>query len=567
MDPSSATLRYPPADPGLVLRPPEEILAANADLLQRLRLHAAVDADQFEARFQAPLLRLAEHVNVLPATASSLFCGEMGLFRACTEASFFAFQAADGRIFTAAQGVERRHALEGCWRHLCFIAALLHPLGRTLERIVVTAPDGQVWKRHFAGLADWAAQRRVERVFIAWGSPDGPEDFRASNATLALLPIVVGADNLQRLEDAQAGLVAALYQLAVGDPGRAPIAHQVVRNCWERILQREAARRPQAFARVSLGTQLGPYLAGALRTLVEERTWQPNASVLKADATGLYLQWPQAAADLIAFGRARGYAGWPQDVFTLAALLQAAGLVQDNGTELGLVSLVDAEGEIIRALPLANPGGIIEDFGNADRSLEPAAFMHATPTPVAAEMQPITGRELPVAAAAVSSDLFGHPPATQASLDGFEPPVTPARPVKRAVVPAEPLHGHVQSTRALQETALARPEDLVPPDLAAAIGSASQVQALGRIVKAWRERSEHSTLMRRVDTGAAIEFGFLTKQIPDVTTWVDCMARAGLVHAPARTPGLRIQKLVLADGRPAASAVVLSNFACRRLGL
>src|SRR5206468_7449065 len=238
--------------------------------------------------------RLAQQVNVLPATATSLFAGEMGLFRACMEAAYFSFQAADGRIFTAAEGVERRHALEGRWRYLCFLAALLLPLGRTLERIVVTGPEGQVWQRHFESLTDWCAQRGIDRIFVAWGAADEDGDFGPAHATLALLPEVVGRGNLQHLDDGHGGLVAALYQLAVGEAGQAPIAHDVVNSCWQRILRREAARRPQAFGRQAVGTHLGPYLAGALRTLVEQGGWRPNASVLKADAQGLYLQWPHA---------------------------------------------------------------------------------------------------------------------------------------------------------------------------------------------------------------------------------------------------------------------------------
>jgi hypothetical protein len=112
-----------------------------------------------------------------------------------------------------------------------------------------------------------------------------------------------------------------------------------------------------------------------------------------------------------------------------------------------------------------------------------------------------------------------------------------------------------------------RYSDLVPEDIRNQLGSALQAELLGKIVKAWRERGDHSTVMRRIDAGAAIEFGFLTTQILNVPSWVDCMARAGLVYAPPHTPGLRIQKVSIPEGRPAVQAVVLSNLACRRLGL
>lgn len=549
--------RYPPADPGLPLRPPPEILAANADLLQRLRLHAAVEPREFGARFEAPLLRLAEQVNVLPATGSSLFAGEAGLFRAALESAFFAFQAADGRIFTGAEGVERRHALEGRWRYLCFLAGLLQPLGKPLERIVVTGSAGQVWQRHFGSLSDWAAAQGVDRVFLAWAGPDDERAIGPASASVALLPTIVGPDNLQLLEDGKAGLVPALYQLAAGAAGSAPIAHQVVNNCWQRIQRQEAARRPQAFGRLTVGSHQGPYLAGALRALVQQGHWRPNSSVLKTDGQALYLQWPQAATDLVAFGRARGYPGWPDDAPTLAALLQAAGLVQAGGRELGQLALANGHGEIIQALQLTDPLAVLDPRGlaaaqdpeQAWRPLGASASPRPAPRTLATAAHPLP--------APSSLDLFAELPPVQSELQGFEPAVAAAIPAASATaIPVPPANAAEPASG-----------ELVPAELAAAIGAPAQVELLRKLVRTWHERGPGCTSMRRIDTGAAIDFAFLAARIPDVPGWVDCMARAGLVHAPAKTPGLRIQKVVLCEGQPPVPAVVLSALACRRLGL
>ena len=213
---------------GLALRAPEAILHANADLIDRLRLHAATDEAQFQERFIGPLLRLAEFINVVPATATTLFSGEMGLFRASLEAGFFAFQASDGRIFTGAEGVERRHALEGRWRYLCFLAALFHPIGKPLERLTVTGPDGQTWKRHFSGITTWAEGAGATRLFVSWGGPDADDSIGPSSVTLQVLPAIVGAENLQMLQDGAAELVSDLYKLAIGEAGTSRIAQQVV---------------------------------------------------------------------------------------------------------------------------------------------------------------------------------------------------------------------------------------------------------------------------------------------------------------------------------------------------
>lgn len=593
--------RYPPADRGLAVRSPEVILQANKDLVERLRLHAATDDVLFQERFIGPLTRLAEYINVLPASATSLFSGEMGLFRASFESGFFSFQASDGRIFTGAEGVERRHALESRWRYLCFLAGMCHPLGKTLTRVAVTGPAGQVWKRHFGGVSAWAQQEGLQRLFVSWGGPDTDDCIGPSSTTLQILPAIVGPENLQMLQDGAAELVSSLYELAIGEHGTSRIAHQVVTTCWERIVRREAARRPQAFGRLTSGTHQGPYLAGALRELVAAGKWQVNASPLKADRDGVYMQWPLAAADLIEFGRQKQYAGWPHDAPTLAALLKASNLVVGGDGDLGLVEVVDESGEIHNALKLSNPLAVLDDFDPATFADRPAKTLAgvvavdplakaeaAAAASQAAQAPPPAAMALPVAAsepvaapdpaAGESAPLpgaTGHAAGEQRAPEkvaaqepaeaGDQPPAARSRGKKSAGAGARPA-GEPEGGM-LREVPEIRYADLVPEDIRSEIGAALQVELLGKIVKAWRDRGDNSGVMRRVDNGAAIEFNYLATQMSNVPTWVDAMARVGLIYAPPQTPGLRIQKVAIPEGRQPVQAVVLSNLACRRLGL
>lgn len=586
--------RYPPADLGLAVLSPQAILDANADLVERLRLHAATDEAQFQTRFVGPLLRLAEFINVVPATATTLFSGEMGLFRAALEAGFFAFQASDGRIFTGSEGVERRHALEGRWRYLCFLAALFHPLGKPLERLAVTGPNGQAWKRHFSGITTWAEASGADRLFVSWGGLDTDDCIGPSSVSLQILPAIVGPENLQMLQDGAAELISDLYQLAIGEAGTSRIAQQVVTSCWERIARREAARRPQAYGRLTSGTHQGPYLAGALRAMVEGGKWKVNDSPLKADRDGVYLEWPLAAEDLIRFGKDKGYAGWPHDAPTLAALLKASSLVDDRSGELGLTEIVTSEGEITHALKLANPLAVLEDFDPSAFAHRPAAtlagVLAADPlakTEAAAAAGPASdpgtpsqapeeGQAQPAASAAAPAGDGGEAERGDAPTEaGDDSPSAPAETAEAA--PARSRRTRSGSTAPhaeaeeqggkLREAPEVRYADLVPEDIRTEIGTALQIELLGKIVKAWRDRGENSSVMRRVDNGAAIEFAYLTTQMSNVPTWVDCMARVGLIYAPPQTPGLRIHKVAIPEGRPPVQAVVLSNLACRRLGL
>ena len=82
---------YPPDDQGLPLRRVADLLAGNESLISRIRLHAAADVDKFDVRFLTPIANLANQINSLPGSSSSLFSGEGGLFRASLEMAFLCF--------------------------------------------------------------------------------------------------------------------------------------------------------------------------------------------------------------------------------------------------------------------------------------------------------------------------------------------------------------------------------------------------------------------------------------------------------------------------------------------
>ena len=45
------------------------------------------------------------------------------------------------------------------------------------------------------------------------------------------------------------------------------------------------------------------------------------------------------------------------------------------------------------------------------------------------------------------------------------------------------------------------------------------------------------------------------------------MSKVGLIYAPAQTPGMRVFKIAIPEGKSKVESVILSNLACRRLGL
>jgi len=596
--------QYPPIDGGIRLAEPDELVQANREIIDRLRLHAATDSASFETKFELPLTRLAACINALPATSTGNFSGEGGLFRAACESAFFCFQASDGRIFTGDETVERRHALEGRWRYVCFLAGMLYPIGKSIDSIVISSKNGQVWKRHFHGLTEWAQENAIDRLYASW-TCDHPDDLEMGPTSYAttLINKVVGPDNLQWLEDGSSDLVKALFDISSGHKCLARNAEDVVITMWTKVATREAARRPQTYGRLTVGTNQGPFLMGAIQSLIQTGMWSFNDAKLKADTSGLYLVWPTAAADIISYGKSKGYPGWPSDEATIAALLKNCSIVDAGaGDDMGLIDVVDQDGEIIRAYKIKNPLSFTDTFNPDDfankKSQTLKAILDADPLVAAEEVSaaaknkkqkptkpaPDSARDEQKnhsATAAVediaSEDVFREESSEPIDTDLAGQPTAhhsepqTAQAIQRTPAPdAGPLEDDQDAAAAqskLREASDIRYSDLVPPDVRKDISKTLYTELLGKVMKAWTDRGDNSKTMRMTDNGAAFSLAFLTEIIRDVPAWVGEMASAGLIYSPPATPGLKVIKVSIPENSKPKECVVLSRFAVKKLGL
>ena len=520
------------------------------------------------------------------------------MFRAAIEMGFYSYQAGDGRIFTGAETVERRHALEGRWRYVCFLAGILYPLGKSLDTIVITSEEGATWRRHFGSLTKWAADSNVQRIFARWPNVDeSPQEIGPSTHTSALIAVIVGAENLQWLEDGSPELVKTLYEISSGSATQARNCLDVIQTIWERISRREEARRPQAYGRQIVGTHMGPYLVGAIRELLGSVGWKINGEKVKADQSGLYLVWPDAIEDIARFGVQQGYPGWPASPTTIAELLKASQVVTQGGEVcLGMVEVVAGDGEILMALKLRNPLSVLEDFDPDDYveqvpktldaivAADPLARAEVTAgaakqvqvrrgeaqlAPLEPEADPESTPDSPAEATELrqSHDLDAQAGAHLATIS--EGPEL-AKPTVGSGVP-QMLHEEESLAAAaatpIREAAEVRYSDLVPQEVQKDIKKRLHIELLGKVMKAWRDRGEASKSMRMTDNGAAITVEKLATLVRDVPAWVGEMAAAGLIYSPSATPGLKVIKVAIPEGSKPKEAVVLSRFAVKKLGL
>lgn len=581
---------YPPIDEGLEIAPVGQLLAANADMINRLRTHAAIGEAQFTDRYLAPITRVAEHIGSLPATPSGLYGSEGGLLRACTELAFFAFQASDGRIFTGSEGVERRHDLEGRWRYLCFAAGLLYPLGTALDRAVVSDEHGQIWPRMVFPLLEWARESDVGAVFVTWEDSARPlEAPEASITTMMIAPQIVGQANLQWLADGDVAMPRILWEAATGTAGPNALVAQVIRQIWAKLCEREAQRRPQAFGRVLTGTQPGPHLINALRAAVAAGTLDlKEERGLIGDRTGLYLLWPQAAAALIEQAVAGGWTQIPRDPQALALMLAQANIASRDATgTVALIELVRTDGEIVAGLHLPSPAMLVEGFAVAefagnnrtlagvrkDDPLAKAQQPAATPptATVAADMSPAQVAPPPSAVhpAPQESSIAGSQPQAQHSEGGR--PDEPPKEGRRAAAsdPAPVVPAQAPSGGRVMEAAAVRYADLIPQEVKDAVRHPGTIEALGKLVAALRRHQEGQGTFqsRRIESGLAIPHAALADlPMRDPTEFVLKLADAGYVYTQPERPGNKVIKVAIPESGKAVSCVVLTNQLLRLLG-
>lgn len=617
---------YPPDDPGLPIRDAQYLLAGNAQLLSRLKLHAATSDEHFDQRYIKPIERLAEHISALPATPSSLFAGEGGLFCAAIELAFLSFQASDGRIFTGAETVERRHKLEPRWRYFCFAAALLYPIGKPLSRMIVTSGKGEAWQKHHQSLVEWTRSSDIDRIYVSW-----PEDkteqgqvlIGPSPYTASLLHKILGPDNLAWLEGGSTHLIRDLFEVVSGSDTSAKIARDVIATMWAKVKTREEARMPENYGRLTIGTHLTPYLVDAMRALVDGGKWKPNELPFIVDTTGLYLVWPQAGLEIVKQGKVDGHDGWPSSPSVLADLLKAAGVFDTSrGDDGGLVEVVDTAGNRHPAFKLKNPYAVMEAYDPIDyKKASPktlVAVLEADPIAkierkvadkAAAEVQQGTNnsksknpkaetvrRDIDLETGEVLSELPERsPPEAQvpagntdsesrASQPAQPSPAAAEVPSTAAPAPAAPTpspanrpatgqgtttaEGVAKESRKVKEAPEIKFSDLVPEEIRREIKTPLSVELLGKVIKTWRERGENSTTMRMTDNGAAISFELLSSMIRNIPDWVNEIAVAGLVYTAPSTPGLKIMKIAIPEGSPKPrEAIVISRYGCKKLGL
>jgi len=414
---------YPSTDPGFAAVPVQDLLASNDDLIRRIRLCFGIDASSFESEVLTLLRSFAAYVHLLPATADNYFSRPGGLLRLGFEVAFFSLQGTDAHIFSGRLTISARRQLEPRWRQATFIGGLCCELHRVLSHVIVTDAEGEEWPAYLQPLSEWLASRGADRYFVRWR----PNALETRGLGVFALPHVVPPGTLQFLNEDNTIIVPHLLASIGGVPVYRDhnVLDSLVRRSLALVIDRNLQANADRYGAPQFGSHLERYLVDALRRLAASHSaWAPNRDKSRVwiSREGLFLAWPQAAADVQALLEADQLPGIPKSPDTVLELLLAAGVFERQDADLATWSILPPDAKApLEAVKLASVGIL---FAGVD----------APPVPLDLQLVCRPGEPLPTRARRAPSPIAQTaptaPPGTQFSLIDPTFPVdapTPAR--------------------------------------------------------------------------------------------------------------------------------------------
>lgn len=355
--PATTAYSVPQANLGYDPLPVQQLLADQAESIDRIQLAFGLDTASFTTEVLPSIRAYAAFVHLLPATAANYFSQPGGLFALGLEVGFFALQGTDGHIFSGQAPISTRRMLEPRWRHATFLGGLCCELHRAVASLVVTSGGGLQWPAYRMPLMAWIEANLVGRYYLRWRPPAT----EARGLALFALPHIVAPQVLQDLDDGNAVIVPHLLASIGGTPiyREHNVLDSLVRRALALVIDRDLGANVGRGGSPQFGSHLERYFVDALRRLAAtDQAWQPNRERSRVwhAQDGVFIAWPQAASDMLALLDEDLLPGIPRSPETILGLLVAAGIavVQDSSHPLWRVAPPNGKAGV-EAVKLASP--------------------------------------------------------------------------------------------------------------------------------------------------------------------------------------------------------------------
>lgn len=241
------------------------------------------------------------------------------------EVAFYALQGTDAHIFSGQSTISTRRRLEPAGATPPSSAACAVNCTVTLASLIVVDADGNEWPAYLTPLATWLLRRRVERYFLV--------RWRARHRRRAALGCCACLTSCRQPCCRTSAPATVIVPHLLASVGSLPVSlSQCARQPGPPLLALVIDRNLKASADRCGSPQFGSHE----RYLVEHAAppgfgrgaWVPNREKSRVwyGNDGLFLLWPQCAADAQALLEADQLPGIPKSADTVLDLLLDAGV-------------------------------------------------------------------------------------------------------------------------------------------------------------------------------------------------------------------------------------------------
>ena len=280
-------------------------------------------------RLVYPLLEnYASFVQLLPASQNHHHKAMGGLLHHGMDVAYKATQAAR-KVYFHEKDPQVRRENKPRWRLACFIAGLLHDIGKPYTDIHVHDESGKTtWDPEIESLYAWAQRNKINKYFLDWRPGRHGQHLRYSAA------------GLERFLPEETRMYIRQFSPVVFEQLRAAVSEVSMDN----NISRAVARADQESVRHDLermgddpthyltGIPIQRYAVSAIRRLLGSGKWtanQPGSKVFVLEE-GVFVNWVAGFKDVLELLESENVKGFPKEAFTIADKLVEARTAEPN---------------------------------------------------------------------------------------------------------------------------------------------------------------------------------------------------------------------------------------------
>ncbi len=325
--------RWPEHGAALMAATPEELLATQAELIDRIREISPLGKTDFNRLILPAFHRFASWVHLLPASEAHHHYGPGGLLRHGFEVALHAARLAEGKHVGVDLPPSSRSRYELRWRVAAMLGGLLHDLGKPLVDCGATDPERTItWPSHAGDLYAWLQANNLAHYRVYWRS--GARHDRHKPVGTAVTREIIGHDLLAWLSDEPTQDVMSLLMMAIANMASsnnvmALVVSKADSMSVEADLKR-LAKRTQASATAGTHSAAGLIMA-QLRRMVEANRIvvnRPGGTIWVVEEAGVFGAYPALLEAVIASMKRDDVPSMPASRAEIAELLADTGFIE-----------------------------------------------------------------------------------------------------------------------------------------------------------------------------------------------------------------------------------------------